>query len=96
MGSVFQTWLYEGDPLIGLNFPQWIKKIRGLLSQDPRIFENITKEWFIDNSHRLMSVMEPDPDFNERTEKEFKEKMAKIKNKYSPQQLKEISDQPAK
>jgi hypothetical protein len=95
MGSVFQTWLYEGDPLIGLNFPQWIKKIRGLLSQDPRIFEKITKEWFIDNNHRLMSVMEPDPDFNERTEKEFKEKMAKIKNEYSPQQLKEINDQAA-
>ncbi|HDQ04309.1 MAG TPA: peptidase M16, partial [Deltaproteobacteria bacterium] len=95
MGSVFQTWLYDGDPLIGLNFPQWIEKIRGLLSQDPRIFEKITKEWFIDNSHRLMSVMEPDPDFNERTEKEFKEKMAKIKNEYSPQQLKEIDDQAA-
>ncbi len=95
MGSVFQTWLYDGDPLIGLNFPQWIEKIRGLLSQDPRIFEKITKEYFIDNSHRLMSVMEPDPDFNERAEKTFKEKMAKIKNKYSLEQLKEIDKQAA-
>ncbi|MBN1473780.1 MAG: insulinase family protein [Syntrophaceae bacterium] len=95
MGSVFQTWLYEGDPLISLNFPQWIKKIRGLLSQDPRIFEIITKEWFIDNSHRLMSVMEPDSDFNAREEKKFKEKMAEIKNKYSSEQLQEIDKQAA-
>jgi hypothetical protein len=95
MGSVFQTWLYDGDPLIGLNFPQWIEKIRSLLSQDPRIFEKITKEWFIDNSHRLMFVMEPDPDFNECAEKAFKEKMGKIKNKYSSQQLKEIDRQAA-
>lgn len=95
LGSVFQTWLYDGDPLIGLNFPQWIEKIRGLLFQDPRVFEKITKEWFIDNSHRLMSVMEPDPDFNERAEKAFKEKMAIIKNKYSLEQLKEIDKQAA-
>lgn len=93
MGSVFQTWLYDGDPLIGLNFPQWIEKIRNLLSQDHRVFEKITKEWFVGNSHRLMSVMEPDPDFNERAEKAFKEKMATIKNKYSLEQLKEINKQ---
>jgi hypothetical protein len=95
MGSVFQTWLYDGDPLIGLNFPQWIEKIRSLLSQDPRVFEKITKKWFIDNNHRLISVMEPDPDFNEHAEKAFKEKMANIKNKYSLEQLKEIDKQAA-
>ena len=38
MGNVFQTWLYDGDPLIGLDFPRAIENIRRRWTDDPQIF----------------------------------------------------------
>jgi len=39
MGGVFQTWLYDGDPLIGLDFSRAIENIRAHLADDPQIFQ---------------------------------------------------------
>ncbi len=79
MGNVFQSWLYDGDPLIGLDFPLIIEKIRTLWAADPQLFQKMTRHWFLDNKHRILAIMEPDPDFGEKKEKEYREKMARLK-----------------
>ncbi len=66
MGSVFQTWLYDGDPLIGLDFSRAIEDIRKLWTDDPQVFQKMTQKWLVDNPHRLLAVMEPDPDFSRK------------------------------
>lgn len=66
MGAVFQTWLYDGDPLIGLDFSQIIENIRRCWADDPLIFQKMTEKWLLNNPHRVLAVMEPDPDFNEK------------------------------
>jgi len=91
MGNVFQTWLYDGDPLVGLNFPEIIEKIRKLWLDDPQLFQKMTGKWLIDNRHRITAIMEPDPDFSEKKEKEYREKMARLKASLGHAQLKEIN-----
>jgi len=93
MSSVFQTWLYEGDPLIGMDFPRAIENIRKLWTQDPGIFQKITKKWLLENSHRLLAVMEPDPAFTERDDKKLTDKMAAIKAGFSEEELRKIDEQ---
>jgi presequence protease len=96
MGNVFQTWLYDGDPLIGLDFPLTIEKIRKLWADDPQLFQKMTQKWLLDNKHRILAIMEPDPDFSEKKEKEQQEKMAMLKASFKDSELKEINAQAKK
>lgn len=92
MGHVFQSWLYDGDPLTGLDFPVIIEKIRKLWTDDPQLFQKMTKRWFLDNKHRILEIMEPDPDFGEKKEKEYRAKMDRLKASFSEAQLEEINE----
>ena len=91
MGNVFQTWLYDGDPLVGLDFPLAIEKIRTWWANDPELFQKMTKKWLLDNKHRLLAIMEPDPSFGEKKEKVYQEKMARLKSSLSATDLKKIN-----
>jgi len=91
MGNVFQTWLYDGDPLIGLDFPQAIENIRGRWTADPQIFQKMIQQWFLDNPHRVLAIMEPDPDFNDKKEKNYQEKMSKLKSSLPEAKLAQIN-----
>lgn len=92
MGNVFQTWLYDGDPLIGLDFPQAIENVRQRRAEDPQIFQTLTQTWFLDNPHRVVSIMEPDPDFNDKKDRIYQEKMSALKSTFSPEELAQIND----
>jgi hypothetical protein len=96
MGAVFQTWLYDGDPLISLDFPREIENVRKRWTADPQIFQKMTKKWLLDNRHRLLAVMEPDPAFSEKKEKIFLDKMADLKAGLSPDELQKINTQARK
>jgi len=96
MGNVFQTWLYDGDPLIGLDFSRIIEDIRRRWTDDPQIFQKMTKLWFLDNPHRILAIMEPDADFNEKKEKAYKDKMAKLKSSLTESELAQINSQAAR
>jgi hypothetical protein len=93
MGNVFQTWLYDGDPLIGLDFSRVIENIRKRWVDDPDMFQKMTKQWLLDNPHRLLAVMEPDPDFGDKNEQKWTDKMAAIKAGLSTDQLRAIDEQ---
>ena len=95
MGNVFQTWLYDGDPLIGLDFSRIIEDIRRRWTDNPQIFQKMTKQWFLDNPHRLLAIMEPDTDFNEKKEKAYQNKMAELKSSLTESTLAQINAQAA-
>jgi len=96
MGNVFQTWLYDGDPLIGLDFPLIIARIRKLWTDDPQLFQKMTKKWLLDNRHRILAIMEPDPDFTDKKNKEYQNKMAALKASFKSAELEEINAQSKK
>ncbi|MFH1080893.1 MAG: insulinase family protein [Pseudomonadota bacterium] len=79
MERVFHTWLYDGDPLAGLNFPRLIEAVRMRWAEKPALFEDVVRKWFLDNPHRLLSVMEPSPDYLDKQESSFKNRMSGIK-----------------
>ena len=91
MGAVFQTWLYDGDPLIGLDFSQIIENIRRCWADDPLIFQKMTEKWLLNNPHRVLAVMEPDPDFNEKKEAAYREKMDTLKASLCEEELRQIN-----
>ncbi len=90
MGWVYHTWLYGGDPLNGLNFPAMIATIRQKWGENPDLFEQLIRTWFLENPHRLLSVMVPNPTFLEEKENQFRQAMAKRQAELSPEDLTDI------
>jgi Zn-dependent M16 (insulinase) family peptidase len=72
MGRAYHTWLYDGDPLTDLNFPRTILEIRRKWEADPTLFQGVVRRWFLDNPHRLLSVMEPSRTMQEEREEEIR------------------------
>jgi len=92
MSRVYHTWLYDGDPLSGLNFPRIIEGIRRKWKARPDLFEALTQTWLLDNPHRVLSILEPSRTIAEEEEKEFREKMADRKALLSDRDLEEIGE----
>ena len=90
MGRAYHTWLYDGDPLEGLNFPRAIEEIRKKWEANPELFQDIIRKWFLDNPHRLLSVMEPSNTYQAEQEGAFKKKMALLKASLSGDDLENI------
>ena len=90
MGRTYPTWLYDGDPLVGLKFPQTIEKIREKWKEEPGLFQEIVQKWFLDNPHRLLSIMEPSKTYNEERESAFREKMSHLRASLSREELEDI------
>jgi hypothetical protein len=90
MGRVYHTWLYDGDPLIGLSFSSIIEKIRRMWKENPNLFQDTLRTWFLDNPHRLLSVMEPSKTYTDEQENAFKKRMADLKASFPREKLEEI------
>jgi len=91
MGMAFHTWLYDGDAFQNLNFPQAISELRKTWEENPQVFQETVKKWFLENNHRVLSVLEPDPDFIERREEKLREILAKLKERLSPEERGKIA-----
>jgi len=90
MGRAYHTWLYDGDPLEGLNFPRAIENIRKKWEANPELFQEIVQKWFLDNPHRLLSVMEPSTTYQAEQDEAFKKKMSLLKASLSVDKLESI------
>ena len=90
MSRVYHTWLYEGEPLAGLRFNRVIEGVRRRWAADPQLFQGFMKKWFLDNPHRLLSVMEPSLTFQEDQQRRFREKMAALKAGLRAEELEKI------
>ncbi len=96
MGRVFQTWLYDGDPLVPLKFNPLIERIRSRMANETGLFENVIRRWFLENPHRLTSVMEPSRSCLEEDEAKFRQRMAELKATLSEKDRERIRDEAAR
>jgi len=93
MGRVFHTWLYDGDPLAPLRFNALIGRIRERWRREPGLFQDVIRRWFVDNPHRLTSVMEPSHSLLEEGEARFRQRMAELRASLSEQDRERIREE---
>jgi hypothetical protein len=93
MSRVYHTWLYEGDPLSGLRFNRIIDGIRRRWEGEPDLFQRVLRKWFLENPHRLLSIMEPNPAFQEEQAEAFRKRMAAQKAELSKEALERIREE---
>jgi len=90
MWRAYRTWLYDGDPLEGLKFSEILKKTRERWKKEPDLFQKFVRRWFLDNPHRLLSIMEPNNTYTEEHEDSFQKEMARLKASLSRDELEDI------
>ena len=95
MGRAYHTWLYGGNPIADLDFPRTILGIRRKWEADPALFQQVVRKWFLENPHRLLSLMEPSASFLEDRERVVRERMARLKASLSPEAQQQIREDTA-
>ncbi len=88
-----ETWPYKKDPLTFLHMDKHLEECKNRYNSDPLLFNNLIKNKLLNNPHFISLTLYPDKEEHDRAEKEFSEKMAKIKAGLSKQELINIAQQ---
>ena len=90
------TWLHEADPLAPLLFEKPLQSIKNRISENEKYFENLIKQWFLENNHRVTVILSPDHTLAEKQEHKEKSKLDSINKSLNPAQKQEVVEQAAK
>jgi Zn-dependent M16 (insulinase) family peptidase len=90
MGRVLHTWLYEGDPLSGLKFTEIIESIRKQWNAAPGLFQDVVRNWYLNNPHRLLTVMVPSRSYIAEREQMYAKDVALLESTLSAGQRDEV------
>ncbi|MFA5688149.1 MAG: insulinase family protein [Kiritimatiellales bacterium] len=88
MLNMLETWLYGGDPLglAAYEFP--LAELKKEIAGNPRYFEELIENVLLKNPHRATVKFIPDSGKAARDETEEKERLARIKEKMIPDEIK--------
>lgn len=87
--NVMETWLYGGDPTTCLQFTQCLDFLRDAI--DKGYYEQLIETVLLDNTHKCLLTLTPEPGKEEKDAEAAKEKMAALKATFSPEQLDEVA-----
>ena len=91
MERVVNTWIYEKEPTLFLEMGKHISNVRKRWERNPNIFNELIREWFLDNPHQLTVILTPDPGMQSRIDSEVNERLKTIRSQLTEDELKEIT-----
>ncbi len=91
MERVVNTWIYEKEPTLFLKMGAVLSAIRQRWKQNPRLFNELIRERFLDNPHRLTVVYAPDPGRQARLDAAEEARLKAIRAQLTDEQVREIA-----
>ncbi|MDR2402523.1 MAG: insulinase family protein [Spirochaetaceae bacterium] len=76
MRRSLRGWFYGGKPWDSLLFLPSFNELKGRLAADKRYFEKLIQKWLLDNPHRALVILKPEPDYLEKKEAALEERLA--------------------
>lgn len=87
--QTFDSWLYDDNlPWINVEANETFAELRK--EAEGNYFENLIKEYLLDNNHRTVVMLEPEPGLSAKKEEELKNKLAEYKKSLSADEIKTI------
>ena len=86
--ATMETWMYDGDPLAGLAYERYLPQLRAALTSG--YFEQLIQEYLLDNHHRALVVVQPNPGLEERNAEAVREKLRQYKSGLSGEQIADL------
>ena len=90
MFRALTTWLYDGSPFTLVEFSPVLNEIKKRLENNEKIFENLIKDYLLDNSHKSVVVLEPDPDLEARLQEKENSALDRVKQRLSEEELEKV------
>ncbi|MGE5464834.1 MAG: insulinase family protein, partial [Syntrophothermus sp.] len=87
MLRVLTTWIHDEDPFKLLAFEQPLNEIKRRLAEDPRYFEKLIRTHLLENVHRTVLRLKPDPELGRRFDEDEKARLAKIRESLNESQI---------
>ena len=91
MKRVVNTWIYEKEPTLFLKMGKHLSAIYQRWEQNPRIFNELIRERLLDNSHRLTTILSPDPDMQARLDANVEERLKTTRANLTDEQTRQIA-----
>ena len=83
--SIYESWLYGGDPLAHLEYEETLKFLRDALDTD--YYENYIQENLLNNTHTSLVVLKPQKGLAEEKDKILQEKLSVYKSSLDEDEL---------
>lgn len=83
--GLMDVWLYDGDPIRSLRYNQDIEELRAALTTN--YYEQLVEQYLMDNTHRVLVTLVPEPGKEDRLHAEEAAKMAELKAGMSQEEL---------
>jgi len=90
MFRALTTWLYNKSPFSLLEFSPALDEIKKQLEQGDNIFEKLIKEHLLENTHKSVVILEPDPGLGMKIQEKESARLSKIKQSLSGDELEGI------
>ncbi|MCR5650520.1 MAG: insulinase family protein [Lachnospiraceae bacterium] len=85
------SWLYDdSDPFSHIELNGVFEALRAEIESDSRYFEKILERFFVKNTHSSFVMLKPEKGLSTRKEEETAKKLAKLKEKLSPEETARI------
>ncbi len=91
MQRVINTWIYEKEPTLFLKMGTVLSDIRQRWEQNSHIFNELIRERFLDNPHRMTIVLSPDPGMQARIDANEEARLKAIRAELTDEQMKQIA-----
>ena len=79
MFTSLSSWLYGGDPIVPLAFEAPLQAIQARLKKGETYFENLLKQYIINNQHRTTVLLTPDPELGAQRKAAEEQRLAQAK-----------------
>ncbi|MCP4424352.1 MAG: peptidase M16 [Chloroflexi bacterium] len=86
------AWLYDRDPLAPLAFEEPLTAVKHQLAANPAYLQDLIRQYLLDNPHRTVVILEPDPELAGRLEAAEKARLAEVRAGLSEAELQAIID----
>jgi Zn-dependent M16 (insulinase) family peptidase len=93
MLRTLSTWLYDDSPFKMLGFEDSLKEIRTRYSTDKNYFEKLIQTHLVDNIHRTIMRLTPDPELGRHFEEDEKSRLEAIRSGLNESQIAELVEQ---
>ncbi len=84
----YQGWMFAGDPFLGLEYNEPLKKIKQSLSTN--MMEEIIDKYLISNPHAVLMVLKPQPGLQTEITSSIKKELADYKESLSKDELEKL------
>jgi hypothetical protein len=92
MLQALSQWLHDGDPFEAIAFEDALEAIKTRHAEDDRYFESLMASYLLENPHRTLVILEPDPELSRRREAEVREHLEAVKSSMAPDVVRAVID----